>query len=492
MANLLAAIIVAVGLGVMALVPASLSTQIATHTKLDVERQQIVATKVQRETVGRITGMVDCQWIGSDEKASNGDRVAFGGKYSLASGVLEVTYDTGAKVILQGPVNYTVDSENGGFVSHGKMTGTIEHSKAKGFVVRTPTAVITDLGTEFGVEVSEEGSTTSHVFRGSVDVKPIATKGQPKGRSIRLVANESARVKRAKGNQVAEAVRIAVDPATYIRSEQISNRAIAEKATAFGRWQVYRDDVCKDPSLLAYYDFQKDAATPSVLHNVAANGHGSYDGIIENARWTTGRMPGKQALLFNGRHDFVQIHLPQTVDSLTLAAWIDVYSLHNSLLGLVMSDQWGHNGQLHWQLRADGRIGVCIFPADGFFVLGGEAFGIFDVQQLHRWTHLAMVYDHAAEQLCLYVNGAVTDKWQIAKHVPICIGPARIGHWNYSQYPTTRDPDRNFTGRIDELAIFARPLKTIEVERMFEAGKPADGHTSAQDGLDSRYARPTQ
>lgn len=34
--------------------------------------------------------------------------------------------------------------------------------------MRTPTAVIADLGTEFGVEVGEDASTTSHVFQGRV------------------------------------------------------------------------------------------------------------------------------------------------------------------------------------------------------------------------------------------------------------------------------------------------------------------------------------
>ncbi|NLF06720.1 MAG: hypothetical protein GX594_01910 [Pirellulaceae bacterium] len=39
------------------------------------------------------------------------------------------------------------------------------------FTVRTPTSVVTDLGTEFGVEVNESGDTTSHVFQGTVLVQ---------------------------------------------------------------------------------------------------------------------------------------------------------------------------------------------------------------------------------------------------------------------------------------------------------------------------------
>ena len=51
--------------------------------------------------------------------------VPLGRKYELASGLMEITYDTGAKVILQGPVTYEVES-HGGYLSVGKLTGELE------------------------------------------------------------------------------------------------------------------------------------------------------------------------------------------------------------------------------------------------------------------------------------------------------------------------------------------------------------------------------
>ena len=38
---------------------------------------------------------------------------------------MEITYNTGAKVILQGPVTYEVES-NGGYLAVGKLTGKLE------------------------------------------------------------------------------------------------------------------------------------------------------------------------------------------------------------------------------------------------------------------------------------------------------------------------------------------------------------------------------
>ena len=45
---------------------------------------------------------------------------------------MEITYDTGAKVILQGPCTYEVESPRGGFLSLGKLTARVERSEVRG------------------------------------------------------------------------------------------------------------------------------------------------------------------------------------------------------------------------------------------------------------------------------------------------------------------------------------------------------------------------
>ena len=145
--------------------------------------------------------MVDCKWAGT---AFDSPSVPLGSKYELASGLMEITYDTGAKVILQGPVTYEVESRTVGILSVGKLTARVENAKQQAaiskspnlqisqlFVVRTPTAIVTDLGTEFGVEVRESGATSAHVFRGIVEVQPAANDGKQQGQAVRLTENES-------------------------------------------------------------------------------------------------------------------------------------------------------------------------------------------------------------------------------------------------------------------------------------------------------------
>ncbi len=174
------------------------------------------------QTVGRISALADCRWADTGP-APAGSAIPLGGKYALASGLMEIAYDSGAKVILQGPCTYEVDSAAGGFLSLGKLTARVERSEVRTqgsehsplttshyplattsnpqslipnprFVVRTPTAVVTDLGTEFGVEVDALGATQSHVFRGKVELRAAGGGQDSDAQPIPLGENESARV----------------------------------------------------------------------------------------------------------------------------------------------------------------------------------------------------------------------------------------------------------------------------------------------------------
>ena len=181
--------------------------------------------------------------------------------------------------------------------------------------------MVTDLGTEFGVEVSREGHTISHVFRGVVEVQPIANNDRSSV-AVRLGANESACVERPSDGTHPLVRRVIADPAAFVRVAQFASRVEKQRLNPFRRWQAYSRELRRDPSLLAYYDFQLEEGKPAVLHNVAANGDRSLDGVVENATWSDGRMPGKHALLFQSPDDYVRINLPQKADDLTLAAWV--------------------------------------------------------------------------------------------------------------------------------------------------------------------------
>ena len=184
---LIAAVLTGLGLWIASLVYVSSPEKIA---KNSLPTATIVDPTM--EVVGKITGMVDCNWADPQTATIDGANVLLGRKYALSSGLMEITYRTGAKVILQGPVTYGVESRNGGFLAIGKLTGKVEVEAAKGFSVRTPTATVVDLGTEFSVEVRPDQTTDVHVVRGAVEaVRDGRTGGVPAREH--LVAGEAMR-----------------------------------------------------------------------------------------------------------------------------------------------------------------------------------------------------------------------------------------------------------------------------------------------------------
>jgi hypothetical protein len=233
-AYLVATVIFGLGLLIGAYVHVSQPVQVARQPLLPSRS----AAEGKDEFVGRVTGMVDCQWADPHTAVPGLVAVPLGRKYELAFGLMEITYNTGAKVILQGPVTYEVESKAGGYLSVGKLTARLEKKAEENstgsnpqslipnpsrstihhplFTIKTPTATVTDLGTEFGVEVDKQGGTTSHVFRGLVELRPASDDGTGKAAARVLHENESARVENDGGNRVSM-LGPAAKPADFVR-----------------------------------------------------------------------------------------------------------------------------------------------------------------------------------------------------------------------------------------------------------------------------------
>lgn len=166
--------------------------------------------------VARITGISGCRWAEGTSGTAYFERIAIGRQFKLNAGLLEITYDSGAKVILQGPVDYEVSGSNRGRLTAGRVTGLATTDRARGFLIDTPTANVLDLGTEFGVEVNPQGATTSQVYRGSVRLQAVEHQ-RPTDTACVLEENQAARVET--GSDRKPAIQpVEADPAAFVRS----------------------------------------------------------------------------------------------------------------------------------------------------------------------------------------------------------------------------------------------------------------------------------
>jgi hypothetical protein len=247
-AYLVAAVVLGIGLMIGAVTHVSQSIQVV--------RQHLPSTfgrraggeggrtvdATQSPVVGQITGTLDCRFAAGSKTEERRTKavICLGDRLDLVSGLLEITYNTGTRVILQGPVTYEIESPAGGYLSVGRLTAKVDkrleiRDKSPDiphpssliphplFVVRTPNAVVTDLGTEFGVEVTRSGETTSHVFRGLVRVQRTGADGtvEPEGRTVG--ENQTVRIESSAGSRQIVALH-SFSPSHFVR--EIPRRTI--------------------------------------------------------------------------------------------------------------------------------------------------------------------------------------------------------------------------------------------------------------------------
>lgn len=106
------------------------------------------------------------------------------GRLKLKSGVVEIAFDNGGEILLEGPADFDVSAADRGFLHSGKLTAKVS-DPGSSFFVSMPGAA-TSIGGECGLLLDAAGRPEVHVFSGEVRADPTDARGEPLpgGRSI--------------------------------------------------------------------------------------------------------------------------------------------------------------------------------------------------------------------------------------------------------------------------------------------------------------------
>jgi hypothetical protein len=148
------------------------------------ERRRIGGGTEPPQFVAQLTDVVQPVWAEGQIGGSAGSHLQAGHAYRLQAGIAEITFRSGAKVLLEGPASLDIVSNNSCRLHHGKLAANVP-PQARGFAIDTLGGRVTDLGTRFAVEVASRDKLTVHCFRGEV------TFATPQQRPWRLVAGEA-------------------------------------------------------------------------------------------------------------------------------------------------------------------------------------------------------------------------------------------------------------------------------------------------------------
>lgn len=166
-------------------------------TALAIDGQQPLLNEVAaaQPLVAEVTFVSEsAEWQNPNSSYIVASGVRSGQSLALERGQVELTYASGAKLLLTGPSEFLV-LLTGGKLRRGELVARVPEA-GHGFTIETPHGKVVDLGTEFGVVVDDFGVSQVSVFEGKVETLPTGTLGRTQdkfeltsGRAIQWTAS---------------------------------------------------------------------------------------------------------------------------------------------------------------------------------------------------------------------------------------------------------------------------------------------------------------
>lgn len=438
--------------------------------------EQVVKTDLRDATkeataqgVALVTRLVDVEWGENQTPLEVGDALS-PGRLALASGYAQVEFFCGATVIIEGPAELELQSPLLARVRSGRLRAQVPPA-ARGFSLEVDDMKVVDLGTEFGLSVSDEGASVQ-VFDGEVELQ------QPESEKKLLTAG-NALIRSVDG----EYSQTEVTPERFLDIAALESRAAGQSDERYQRWREWSQKIRRDERLIAYYAFDQRSEWLRRLNSSVEPQDPELDGAIVGAHQVSGRWASKSALEFKRPGDRVRVQIPGEFSSLTFACWVKIDSLDRWYNSLFLTDHY-NQGEPHWQILDTGQLFFSVrYKADD--VTGPAA-----KKQTHqpvlsppfwkpslsgRWLHLATTYDADAGRTTHYLNGDIIHDEDIDPDLQVRttrIGAASIGNWSIPTRPDSEFAIRNLNGSIDEFVIFAAALSADEIREMYNHGKP--------------------
>ena len=393
-------------------------------------------------SVAVLTRGVNLEW---DSAAITPGTPLSPGWLKLKSGIAQIEFYHGARVLIEGPAELQLVSSGEATCTRGKLSAQVP-PQAKGFRINTPKGTIVDLGTEFGLDVSAANEEV-HVFKGEVELhQPAVTmKSLKEGQAMAIAGNTAV---------------LTANASSFASLNEIDARSAMSQRFQFEKWLGSSARVNADAGLRLRFDFQDDEGSRS-LRNHAVNGGQITDGSIVGASWTTGRWPGKRALEFRNVSDRVRLNIPGETKTLTMAVWVRVNGLDRAFNSLFMSEGWGDR-KVHWQITREGKVRLGIAGSNGARHADHDTPVLFTPERFGRWTHLAVVFDPTAKEVRHYANGELLTRSTLKDTEVLKIGMAELGNWNDGR-KTGGVAIRHLSGAMDEFALWDRALSDVEI-----------------------------
>ena len=420
--------------------------------------------------VAVITAQAGARWLQDDGRILTEGVSLEPGLVKLVEGLAQIDFYGGASLTLSGPAELELLSADEAVLHKGKMRANVPPA-ARGFEIRTGDVLIEDLGTSFGLAVTEDLQADLVVFDG--EVRATGTDGK----AISFFGGDSAHLE---DGEALENVANATDDRNFPDIASVIEGAGDDSDSRYAVWKHGSEARRSDPRLVAYYDFEGLTSASRRLQNRAVfDAASELDGGIVGARLSEGRWSRKTALDFRREGDRVRFQIPGEFDALTLYVWVRIDALDRHLNSLFLTDYYDQR-EIHWQISRKGCLHFATSPmgVENLDKYNRRFYSdkFWDASMSGQWWLLATTVDRDAEDRAVthYINGEpVGFSGGSNRGKPLStmqIGRADLGNWSDPIWPEVSM--RALNGRIDEFAIFRAVLSPLEIREIYEQGKP--------------------
>lgn len=408
--------------------------------------------------VARLTISDETEWDG--DPLDEGDWLT-PGRRTLIAGNAEITFDSGARVILQAPADLELVTGHHAKLHRGKCVSHIPN-QAAGFQLSTPSSIFDDQDSSFFVAVDEEGTTEVRVLEGILEAGPRSHQDL---------------VRTLRDNQALRLTDSTILDQSQIRhvSTQIESELPASERAI--------------PSRYVHWSF--DDAIPTNIPESGIHPGAPFPAKVElipkappyaSAEFIDGKFG--EAVYLDGQGAVLATKFPGVAGSeaRTVAFWVRVppnVPLNNaySMVSWGASPIQGGKWQIAWNKGVFEEANNTLVGAIRTEFAGGWVIGATDLRD-GRWHHVVSVFlggksadvathvrhyiDGRLEPVTSFKNKVIDTNVSAPDSLPTYIGQ-RMEEAPYVA---------SFKGAIDELYIFPAALTPGQIENLYRENSP--------------------
>lgn len=202
----------------------------------------------------------------------------------------------------------------------------------------------------------------------------------------------------------------------------------------------------------------------SIVTDIPLDGNATDQGPHKIKGVVNGAVPAEDrngnssgALYFDGVDDYIDLGTTiNTEDISTITFWAKFDTLYSTMPDMELVSKSSYRQGMEVVIYRD-RL--------AFYLVGVEDNNNIGIPvtslKANKWYHITAIYDRAAAQMKLYLNGEL----QISDRAPASITKIdrlMLGNWNYEEEP------RFFQGHLDDIKLYNRPLTDEEVAKIYK------------------------